>query len=423
MKRYAIFLFAFLLLELAAIAVFNIAADPFGAFGWCLPDVCQARTRASEDLRRVDLTVIERVRPTEIILGSSTALTGLRFDRPGWVKNGSARNLALTGASTQEALWLLQYANNIQHVDQVVIGLDFFMANIRYHDRMSRPSGAPAAIAERYLESIFSLHAIKSSFQSLGKQPHGTPYIDGLGEQNISPSFVASRPGGYSAAFTREERSYLTSNGWFADGLGFDFERDGKSAFEPFRALLRYCYSNNIRLYLFLSPSHARFFSAMRMVGLEPSFLYWKAELARINDAEALRSGRAPFPVWDFSIASDLTAERVPDAGAMTNYVDSAHYTPAIGAIVEKCLFVPDDACRRYGAPLRDDASLPAHLRRSILALDDYEASHPSDVAQLRQLVAQTQSYRDRLPPTGGKTQDRVHAFMRRISAPTPERN
>lgn len=414
MKRYTLMFFLLLVIGSCSVAAINIVIDPFGAFGWCLPRTCTNRTEAFDDLRRTALVAADRIHPSKIIVGSSTALTGLSFNDSGWDAPGPARGMAVTGGTLQEAFWMVQYANRTSQLQQVVLGLDFYMANMRNQNRMDIPSHDPMAVARRYLELTFSKHAIQSSLASLHAKPF-SPTIDDSGQQTIPPQFVAAQPGGFFGAFEAQELSYMTGNGWFAAGKGFDFVRDQYDSFAVFRALTRYCHEHHIRLYVYLSPSHARFFSALKLMGLEPYFLFWKAELARINDEEARRTRKSAFPLWDFSVVSTLTTEPLPrvNGQAMTNFVDSSHFSSRVGTAILGCLFHPTIACDQFGALLRNDTFLMPHLEQSAHALTDYMRSHSTDLRDLQRLKDQAKSFLSDLPPPSEATTLRVEKFAR----------
>ncbi|GFZ91240.1 hypothetical protein [Okeania sp. KiyG1] len=73
------------------------------------------------------------------------------------------------------------------------------------------------------------------------------------------------------------------------------------------------CQENNIKLILFISPSHATQWEAIRATGEWSTFEEWKREVVKIT------------PVFDFSGYNTITTE--PIHNDMENYRDNSHYT------------------------------------------------------------------------------------------------
>ncbi len=424
-RRYVCLLGAIVLAECALAFSFDVAVDPFGAFGWSLPHQGQRRTQASNDLRLVNPVIVDRLRPSAVILGSSTALTGLTFEHPGWPPGSAQHNLAIGGGTLREALWMLQYAQSANPVHRVVINLDFYTANMRYRDRMKRPIHELEDRIRRYAALTFSPHAFSSSVASL--MSHGpVPYLDASGQQFIPIEWQLQQPGGVHGTFVRVERSYLSENAWFAGGDGFDFEGNGQDIFSVYRELLRYCHQHRIQLYLAVAPVHARFLSALRLAGLEPYFRYWETRLAQINQEEALHAGKPAFPLWDFAFVNALTSEPVPGAKdiAMKNFIDSNHFTPRLGRKVLDCLFgTARDGCSSYGAQLSTPQGVAEHLAHAAELQDAWELENPADLAEITRIACETQDFRAQLPPPGQETRALIAEFCNGTTVGSSRRN
>jgi hypothetical protein len=139
---------------------------------------------------------------------------------------------------------------------------------------------------------------------------------------------------------------------------------------------------------LFTSPTHAAVQHFFRSVGLGERYDYWKKELVRINEEEAIRAGRPPYPLWDFGDVNTVTREPIPAAKAaapMRWYWDYAHYTRAAGALILDRLLdmsssssdLPDD----FGVRLTGE-NVTSHLIRTKGELDDWAAKN-SELATL----------------------------------------
>ena len=109
------------------------------------------------------------------------------------------------------------------------------------------------------------------------------------------------------------------------------------SSFDAFRFMLRRGYQQDTDLRLFMTPLHVSVRHLLVARGLGERYEFWQRELARINEEEAARAGRKPFPLWDFSNANSITREAIPAATDLTPmhwFWEISHYRSATGNIV-----------------------------------------------------------------------------------------
>jgi hypothetical protein len=98
---------------------------------------------------------------------------------------------------------------------------------------------------------------------------------------------------------------------------------------------------------------------------------FWLRELVRINEEEAARAGREPFPLFDFSDTNSITSEPIPEADdlrPMHWFWEVAHYRQIVGDLILDRVFGVRDPSRPlpedFGARLTA-ASIDEHLDRS----------------------------------------------------------
>ena len=65
--------------------------------------------------------------------------------------------------------------------------------------------------------------------------------------------------------------------------------------------MLRRAYAQGTDLRLYVTPLHAAMRELLVALGLGERYESWLRELVRINEQEAVRAGRQPLPLWDFS--------------------------------------------------------------------------------------------------------------------------
>jgi hypothetical protein len=78
----------------------------------------------------------------------------------------------------------------------------------------------------------------------------------------------------------------------------------------------------------YVTPLHAAVRKLLGEIGLNDRYEFWLKELVRINEEEAARAKRSPFPLWDFSIPNTITRETIPLPGDLTPmrwYWDHSH--------------------------------------------------------------------------------------------------
>jgi hypothetical protein len=127
----------------------------------------------------------------------------------------------------------------------------------------------------------------------------------------------------------------------------------GMTTFDPYRFMIRKAYMDGTDLRLFVTPLHAVVRATIEALGLGERYAFWLKELVRINEEEASKAGRRPFPLWDFSTPSSITTEPIPKLGdhsPMRWFWEQSHYRKETGDLILDRVF-------DYGDPTR---SVPA---------------------------------------------------------------
>ena len=86
----------------------------------------------------------------------------------------------------------------------------------------------------------------------------------------------------------------------------------GVSMFDPFRFMIRRAYAKGTDLRFFTTPLNAAIYQFFQGAGLFERYEFWLKELVRINEEEAARAGRDPFPLWHFGYVNTITSEPIP---------------------------------------------------------------------------------------------------------------
>lgn len=177
----------------------------------------------------------------------------------------------------------------------------------------------------------------------------------------------------------------------------FANDRTGATTFDPFRYMLRRAYAAGTDLRLFITPLNISVRFLIDAVGLGPRYQYWLKELVRINEDEARRAGRKPFPIWDFGDANTITREPIPPRGDMTPmkwFWETSHYRRATGDLILDRIFNYRDPGRAlpndFGVRLTAE-TIDAHLKQSDQRLGAWANGNPELISRITSAVAQSE--------------------------------
>lgn len=330
MKNYRQFNRAFFGLTipgLLAVGLFNIGVDPYGVMNSPEWRLNRLRTEQFNHVRLFKATSVKRIAPKTVLLGSSRTDLGLDPKHPALADGKPAYNLGLVGPNMYEVRRYFDHALATQpNLKTVVLGVDFFMFN----EYKTNPADFEEARLERdnltpqeWLNVTLSLGVTRSSLGTIKNSwrsqanflyhDNGFRYVHNNESYRPLPQEFENMIYG----FFREEGYYPSFT------LSQDFLND-------FRELVEICRSRNIDLHIFISPSHATQWEALRLAGHWDDFEQWKRELVAIA------------PVWDFSGYHYISTE--PISEEMAYYWDSSHYRQEVGNLILNRLFDHDIA-------------------------------------------------------------------------------
>jgi len=173
----------------------------------------------------------------------------------------------------------------------------------------------------------------------------------------------------------------------------FAYQAGGVSTFDPYRFMLRKAYAGGLDVHLFTTPMHAVIRQVFDDMGLGERYEYWLKELTSINEQEAARAGRTPFPLWDFSDANTVTREPFPvanDPSLMRWFWEYSHYRKEAGDLVLDRMFgyqaagrtVPPD----FGVKLTGE-NIEDHLTRGRARQADWGKAEGAMQEKIRRFV------------------------------------
>ena len=241
------------------------------------------------------------------------------------------------------------------------------------------------------LPLVLSREALKASLGTVLRQSMPAPFDDSGVRLFGGQEETLRRLGGVGHLI----RSGLGSGAWGPwlklPRLMYCFTNadTGMTMFDPFRFMLRQAYAEGTDLRMFVTPVHAVVRTLQQALGLGERYEFWLRELVRINEQEAVRAGRQPLPLWDFSDPNTITGEPIPPAGDSSRCDGSGSIRttarpPAI-SILDR-IFGHTDPTRQlphdFGVPLTA-GNIEAHLDRGRTSLPDWAGANPELAAQI----------------------------------------
>lgn len=346
MNSYRKFFFAFFLFLMVFVGFclfLNFKMDPYDIWGnHSLIGINHVKNGQANHERLLKTFAVMRLRPKTLFLGSSRTRIGLDPRHPIFSSRREVYNLGISAVNMEELTKLFEHAfANQPQLEEVVLGLDFFMFNELHKNRPDFDEelvGRTRVPLKTMLEPLFSNDALKASWDTFlfnrstpSKRSGIRP--DGMEDIYVTEEFAQEgnkyENGEHAAPLSRKDffggsiRFHLS--GRDPDNYLYGAYRYSQSAFQYLARMVKICQEKKIRLILFISPSHAIEWEIIRITGLWREFEKWKGFVAALH------------PFWDFSGYNSVTTEEISEE--MKNYADHSHYLPRVGNWVLNRLF------------------------------------------------------------------------------------
>ena len=341
---YNLLLLIFVSLPVTGVGVINWLIDPQDVFNTPnylgINNVKPDKDKNDRLFKAIDIT---RIRPKIIIVGSSRAKQGINPEYTVFDQSAGVYNLALNGPNFYEVRKYIEHAiYNQPDIKEIVLGIDFFMFNAHIDNQ---PTFSESRLEKKHLtlddaiKVLFSFDTLNNSKDTVIASKNQKPIDDNYGENGFMPNRNADKPENMWR-FNQSIKLYFTlhSNYEFSEQYWLDFAE-----------VVALCQKNNIKLRVFISPSHATHWESIYITNRWKVFEEWKRKIVQLT------------PVWDFSGYNSVTTESIKNK--MDNYVDNSHYTPEIGNLILNRIFnyktsqVPND----FGVLLTTD-NIDFHL-------------------------------------------------------------
>lgn len=258
---------------------------------------------------------IIRLQPDTIIMGSSRTKQGIDPEAAALANNSNVYNLALNGPNFYEVRRYIEHAiYNQPELEEIILGVDFFMFN---EDLANQPTFNNARLEKRrivlddVIKNLFSIDTVSNSIDTIRASQKSPNTIN---SDYGDDGFMPNRNDNNGEAIWRFHQSIKL---YFSLHSNYQLSQE---YWNDFREIVQLCQENNIKLTVFISPSHATQWESIYATERWDVLEQWKRDLVSI------------IPVWDFSGYNSITTEEI--AQYMENYVDNSHYTPEVGELI-----------------------------------------------------------------------------------------
>lgn len=368
------------------ISAFNFSVDPIDIFNSPKLEGFNAVKPMVESHVRTWKAYHLNNAPEVIFLGTSRIMEGLDPANRNF-KSLKVFNCGIPGGRPYEYEYYFNKALSGGSLKTLIIGLDehaFYYKTLTTPDFIKSDFSSGIAGKSRYL---LSSDIFKESIKTIFQQRQKPPFLsNGLENSAMIQDYITRN--GHRQKFLVSEKGYIGSE---YSKLGRDQEQTAH--FNALSRILDKAYNNNINVILFISPSHARQWEVLNnMIGYD-KFETWKRAIIALNEKEAEKAHKPPFPLWDFSGYNKLTAEEVPTINdtktKMQWWWDSNHYKKELGDIVlDRMLDTNYSGGQNYpdfGVKLTSK-NIESHLYTLRAQRQKWQSSHPLDIAEIEAL-------------------------------------
>jgi|MDTB01.2.fsa_nt_gb hypothetical protein len=262
-----------------------------------------------------------RNNPNILLLGSSSSLIGFELHNYKNFKNKKVYNFGLSGVGPYEMnLYMSELIDNLDNLEKVIIGLDFFMF---HNERVIRPQFYEFDYTNKFM-NVFKLGRIILT-KSCAKDTFLTLYKN-MTDKTVSNEITFYGNLKSDLVYNSLLSKYGSNEEIFINFLKSDFN-DSKNSLQNYNIsdkelqnldkLIKLLEENNIRYDLFLAPVHNIYLESLMKIGKRDEIKFLKKKLANFDKFH------------DFMNYSILTDEIISDS--MNLYIDPVHFYPIVG--------------------------------------------------------------------------------------------
>lgn len=385
---------------------FNWLIDPYGLYRVVdLSGINRYKPAVYVNTSWAKSQALVKLRPRGIVLGTSRAEVGIDPDHNGWSADSWPRyNMALASGDMIDTVKYFKYANSVEPLKQVLLGLDYMMFRTKnVPAEFKKPIDLPPVetVSAWYenlpyrMASLFSLSATVASFNTLLSQKgsDGKRYIYN-GMRSTLRLDHRQKKVGHRVLFTGSEKRFIYRRLYRASGPNGESRQAQfyPQALVALRDLIRLCADSGIDLRMYISPVHARQLEIIRAEEVWQDFEQWKRDLVSLLEEENKLNPRVNTTLWDFAFYNEVTTEMVPPARSVSKmrwFWESSHFSSELGDLIQDRVFnisAEDNKLLSTIAVMLKPDTLERHLASIRSQQQFYIDRHGDEVEEIRQL-------------------------------------
>ncbi|KTD47609.1 hypothetical protein [Legionella quateirensis] len=398
-KKFSIYYLSFLVALCSIIILLNWLVNPYNIYKSLPIQRFSQKPVVTSHLRLAKAMAVEWNKPDVLILGSSTAETGLNPQFPAW-NNSRVYNLGLSGANIYEVMRYLQHAESIKPVKKVVLAVNFFMFNAYINNRDDfdesilrvdvQGKNNPLAL-NNVFTTLLSYDAIKASLETISSQNKKNAFqSNGQLVLNYREDQV-NQLKGYKNNFLYTERFNKSSLLPPPHELfGFTNKEQQINTLQYMQNIIAICEKNNTQLILVIAPEHIRLLETYKQLGLWNLYEQWQKELVDMIDLHNKNHPNVPFELWGFNKVNAITTEQLPEKEdthtAMHWFWDPYHFKNELGNLILSSILNNKDESQTNNFSTRlTPINIYSELQFNRTALSRWENEHLSEVSELKE--------------------------------------
>lgn len=398
-KKFSIYYLSFLLLFGFIIILFNWLVNPYDIYKSIPIQKLSKKPQVTSHLRLTKAIAIEWNKPEYLIMGSSTAETGLNPDFSAW-NNSHVYNLGLSGANIYEVMRYLQHAEAIKPVKKVVLVLNFFMFNAYVNNRddfnesllhVDSSGNRNPHTVNTIFSTLLSFDALKASWETIKNQHTRNAFLSNGQLVHDYREDQIQQLKGYKNNFLYTE-SYSKASLLPPPHHQFSFTNPEKGidTIAYLQKIITICESNHTELILILAPEHVRLLETYKLLDLWGTYEQWQKELVAIITTHNQKYPNSKFALWGFNNVNSITTEQLPDKDDATTkmywFWDPQHFKNELeNLILSMVLRLKDVSGVRHFSTLLTEDNILRKLENDSLELSQWEDRHPKDIIELKQ--------------------------------------
>ncbi|HIG0328874.1 TPA: hypothetical protein ACX87D_002785 [Legionella pneumophila] len=400
-KKFFIYYLTFLLLFGFIIILCNWLVNPYDIYKSIPIQKFSKKPQVTSHLRLTKAIAIEWKKPEYLIMGSSTAETGLDPDFSAW-DNSHVYNLGLSGANIYEVMRYLQHAEAIKPIKKTVLVVNFFMFNAYAENRDDFNESLlhvdingdknPFAI-NTIFSTLLSFDALKASLETIKNQHKRNAFLSNGQLVHDYREEQIQQLKGYKNNFLYTEHyskaSLLPSP---YNRFSFTNPEKGVDTIAYLQKIITICENNHTELILILAPEHVRLLETYKLLDLWDTYEQWQKELMTIIAAHNQKYPNSKFTLWSFNNINSITTEQLPDKDdaktKMHWFWDPQHFKNELGnLILTVVLRLKDESGISHFSTLLTEDNIQEKLEYDQIELYRWEKIYPHEIIELKKIL------------------------------------